>query len=316
MPSSSWLRMLISLGEGVTTAHWCERSHMDALSVRVCAACGLKYAGDTCEGLADLFMGGFERREVPLVWIINLARLRQHRAYQGGVRQHRIKPVFKGVSVNHIVIAAIRAQIGEIGQQECAAAAAWCEFDDFLALMLGEAQDEIAAHRELRREPLGAERGGVNAVHLHEALARWIDWAVDETLDACAVRGDRILMKEQGKHEFAHRRAADIAGADKKDLHRYSCSRLSLGASIPKNEAVCSIIQSSMDSCGYVVARLFPTVLKTAIMVAHIPITVGLYTITVPLILASNSKPRRVDLGEPVREQRVDAFRSAHVPLP
>lgn len=71
-----------------------------------------------------------------------------------------------------------------------------------------------------------------------------------------------------------------------------------------------------MDSCGYVVARLFPTVLKTAIMVAHIPITVGLYTITVPLILASNSKPRRVDLGEPVREQRVDVFRSAHVPPP
>lgn len=86
MPASSWLRMLISLGKGVTTTHWCERSHMDALSVRVCAACGLECGGDTCEGLANLFMGGFERGEFLLVRIVDLARLRQHRTYKGGVR--------------------------------------------------------------------------------------------------------------------------------------------------------------------------------------------------------------------------------------
>ncbi len=32
----------------------------------------------------------------------------------------------------------------------------------------------------------------------HEACARRVDWVIDEALDACAVRGNRIVVKKQG----------------------------------------------------------------------------------------------------------------------
>ena len=211
--------MLQLLRESVKHSWSADSRRVRVRSVCVRALRRLQGRGDARERLSDLLVRGFERGEVLAVWVVDFARRRQHRTHERRVHQHRIQTVLERVALDQAVAAAIRAQVGEIGQKERAAAAAWGELDYFLTLVLGEAQDEVAAHRDLRRQPLRMECGRVDAVLFHKTCARRVDGVVDEPLDACTVRHDRIVMKEQWEHEFAHRRAADVAGAHEQYFH-------------------------------------------------------------------------------------------------
>lgn len=193
-------------------------SHIDR-SACVCAFGRFERGGDRREGFADLLVRGFEGGEVLAVGVVDVMDRRQHRAYERRVREHRIETLLERVALDQAILRAVVAQVGEVGQQEGMAAYAWGEFDDLRALVFGEAQDEIAAHRELGCEAFGAECGRVDAVRPHESRAGWVDRAVDEALDAGAVRDNRVVVEEQREHEFAHRRAADVAGAHEQYLH-------------------------------------------------------------------------------------------------
>lgn len=106
--------------------------------------------------------------------------------------------------MQQIVLPEIAAQVGEITEQEGLRPHTRCKRDNLSVLMFGEAQNQITRHRQLRREPLGTELARIDAVECHELRARWVDWAIDEPLCACAVGFDATRMEEMREQQFAH----------------------------------------------------------------------------------------------------------------
>lgn len=190
-------------------------------------------------GVSNLVMGSLECLEVLTVRVGNVFCRGDHVAHHRCVIHDFAHAFLNGVALEQLVLVKILAEVRKIIEQVCSGAHAWSKCHDFLALVLGEAQNQVVTHRNLRGQPLGTELAGINAVASHQLCAGRIDWTVDESLRAGAVGDDAGVMEEQREHQLAHGGAADVASADKKNLHA-ECPFVPTW-SVQANDAVCSL---------------------------------------------------------------------------
>ena len=127
------------------------------------------------DDLVRLFGGDAEHAEFAAMRVGDVLRLGNHRTNHRGLLDYRLKTFLDGQSGNHIVASAVIAHIREIVKQERVSYGGWRQRDDFLALLLFEAEDQVGFVGHLSGQSSGTEAARLNADALHKAAARRID---------------------------------------------------------------------------------------------------------------------------------------------
>lgn len=130
---------------------------------------------DFADRTVRLFGGDAEHAELAAVRVGDVLRLGNHRTNYRRFLDYRLKTLLDGQSGNHIVASAVIAHIREIVKQERVSYGGWRQRDDFLALLLFEAEDQVSFVGHLSGQASGTETARLNADALHKAAARRID---------------------------------------------------------------------------------------------------------------------------------------------
>lgn len=130
---------------------------------------------DFADRTVRLFGGDAEHAEFAAMRVGDVLRLGNHRTNHRGLLDYRLKTFLDGQSGNHIVASAVIAHIREIVKQERVSYGGWRQRDDFLALLLFEAEDQVGFVGHLSGQSSGTEAARLNADALHKAAARRID---------------------------------------------------------------------------------------------------------------------------------------------
>lgn len=174
---------------------------------------------DFADRTVRLFGGDAEHAELAAVRVGDVLRLGNHRTNYRGLLDYRLKTLLDGQSGNHIVASAVIAHIREIVKQERVSYGGWRQRDDFLALLLFEAEDQVGFVGHLSGQSSGTETARLNADALHKAAARRIDRMHRQTTRAGARYLHGGAVQIVGHQKLAHRGTANVARADEHDVH-------------------------------------------------------------------------------------------------
>ena len=174
---------------------------------------------DFADRIVRLFGGDAEHAELAAVRVGDVLRLGNHRTNHRGLLDYRLKAFLDGQSGNHIVASAVIAHIREIVKQERVSYGGWRQRDDFLALLLFEAEDQVGFVGHLSGQSSGTEAARLNADALHKAAARRIDRMHRQTTRAGARYLHGGAVQIVGHQKLAHRGTANVARADEHDVH-------------------------------------------------------------------------------------------------
>ena len=133
-----------------------------------------------------------------------------------------------GGARNHVVLRAVCAHIGEIGERERVRQRGRGDDDDIMPLLRFEAQNQIGIVCDVLRQLCGTELRGVDSDGIHQRLAGRINAVANQTMGASTTDLKGSALRVRTEKEFPHWRPANIAGANEQDAHVLDPSAIEL----------------------------------------------------------------------------------------
>ena len=169
--------------------------------------------------LIGLIRGFTEYREIFGEGVLHIARGRNHGANERGRFDDRIQSLLHSQALDQVMLCAIQTHVGKISDEERAPNDRRSHIYDIIALLFFETENQISVFRQLSRELTGPEFTRINAHAVHQTATRRIDGMTDQSMRA-STRNSNGGTREVSPHQqLAHGRPADVARADKHDMH-------------------------------------------------------------------------------------------------